>query len=440
MSLADTYAERFAEAEPTLPGAAIGWLNELRREALAAFVETGLPTPRLESWKYTNLKGLMHDAMPLAPRLANGIGRDAVAPFCLADVACTRLVFVNGGLRPDLSETPAIAGVAVGSLAAALEADDSALHALFSERTAPTPENAVQTLNAVFMTDGALIRIDPGAAPDQPLHLVFLTVPQAMPAATHTRNVIVASRDSAATVIETHAALGDGLYWTNSANTVVLETGARLHHYRVQAEAQTAWHLAATTVDVAAGASYESFTAAFGARLSRHEIETRLGAECAQCALNGIYLGRGSQHVDNTTRILHTAPGGRCRETYRGVLDDKSRAVFQGKIVVAPGAQRTDAHQLNENLLLSETAEADSKPELEINADDVKCSHGATAGALDEEALFYLQSRGIDRETASGMLIEAFLADLVDDLQVPALTSWLRREIDTWLGAGGDSP
>ena len=440
MSVLDAYAEEFAAAVPSLPGAEVDWLGAHRRSAFQAFLDNGIPTPRLESWKYTNLRALGQSALPLARAEAENIDSAALSPFLIDGIDCRMLVFVNGRLRADLSDD-GDAATAV-SLAAALRDGDPDLRAMLGS-TSTAPEDALRSLNHAFMMDGAVIRVAPGSRPERPIHLLFLTTPQEAAAASYSRNLIVAGRDSAATIVETHAALGEGPYWTSATTRIVLEAGAHLRHHRLQDDSLAAYHLASTSVDIAARAHYESFAVALGAKLSRHEIDARLSGEGGDCELKGIYLGRGKQHLDTTTRIDHAAPGGRSRQVYRGVLDDSARAVFQGKIVVAQDAQRTDAHQFNQNLLLSETAEIDSKPELEINADDVKCSHGATTGALDEEALFYLRSRGISRRQASAMLTEAFVVELVADATIPAFGDQLRARLATWLAGappGGGAP
>ena len=442
MSVLDTYAEEFAAAAPSLPGAEIDWLDAHRRASFQAFLDNGVPTPRLESWKYTNLRGLGEAALPPAPRDTDGIDVATLAPFVLGGIDCRVLVFVNGRLRADLSDDGQVSDAVAVSLAAALHSGDPDLRALIGPASA-APEDALRSLNGAFMMDGAVIRVAPDSRPERPLHLLFLTAPQDAATASYARNLIIAGRDSAATIIETHGALGhgsraegsagEGSYWTNATTRIVLESGAHLRHHRLQDDSLGAYHLAATSVDIAADAHYESFAAALGAKLSRHEIDACLSGEGARCDLRGIYLGRDKQHLDNTTQIVHAAPGGHSRQVYRGVLDDQACAVFQGKVVVDQDAQRTDAHQLNQNLLLSESAEVNSKPELEINADDVKCSHGATTGALDEEALFYLRSRGIAQREASHMLTEAFVVELVADATIPAFGDWLRGRLAAWL-------
>ena len=447
MSVLDIYAEEFAAAAPSLPGAEVDWLDAHRHASFRAFLDNGVPTPRLESWKYTNLRGLGEAALPPAPCDNDGIDAATLAPFVLDGIDCRVLVFVNGRLRADLSDDGQVSDAVAVSLAAALRRGDPDLSAMIGPAST-TPEDALRSLNGAFMMDGAVIRVAPDSRPERPLHLLFLTAPQDTATASYTCNLIIAGRDSAATIIETHAALGhgspaegsgaegsagEGSYWTNATTRIVLESGAQLRHHRLQDESLAAYHLAATSVDIAADAHYESFAAALGAKLSRHEIEACLSGEGARCDLRGIYLGRDKQHLDNTTQIVHSAPGGHSRQVYRGVLDDHARGVFQGKVVVAQDAQRTDAHQLNQNLLLSESAEVNSKPELEINADDVKCSHGATTGALDEEALFYLRSRGIAHREASHMLTEAFVVELVVAATIPAFGDWLRGRLAAWL-------
>ena len=344
---------------------------------------------------------------------------------------CHRLVFVDGRYRADLSapgeSTP---GVTLTSLAEALVDRPELVEANLGAETAL---EGVRALNAAFVTDGAVVHLAADAVLDRPLHLVFVTLAQAEPTFTHALNLIVAGPGARASVIETHA--GAGAYWGTTAARVVVGERTEITRATVLAGSDQSFHLGATEAEVAGGGSYRSFVLSHGGRLSRDEIDVALVGEGAGCRLDGLVLGRGKQHIDNTTRIVHRAPGANSREVYRGVLDENARSVFQGKVLVEPGAQGTDAYQLNENLLLSETAEADAKPELMIYADDVKCSHGATAGALDDEALFYLRTRGIGEAAARSHLVEAFAGEIVETIEGGA-AGLVRGAVEAWLGGG----
>jgi Fe-S cluster assembly protein SufD len=260
------------------------------------------------------------------------------------------------------------------------------------------------------------------------------------PLAFHPRVLILAGRNSHATVVESHVGLGDRPYFSNLVSEVTLREGAVLGHYKLQNEQPGAFHLAATQVRLDSRSTYDGFVLSLGARLSRNEIRAHLGGGEIECRLNGAYAVAGDQHVDNTTFIDHAAPGSRSREVYKGVLDETARGVFQGKILVRPHAQKTDGHQLNRALLLSRGAEVDSKPELEIYADDVKCSHGAAIGEIDEDQLFYLRARGIDRMTARAILVEAFLGEVLDEIRLDAAREAYRGLLAGWLAARREAP
>ena len=272
-------------------------------------------------------------------------------------------------------------------------------------------------LNTAFMQDGLVLRLAPGVVVERPIRMVFLTDPDSGAAvAAHPRNLVLAEDNSQATLVEIHRGADGAEYFTNAVTEIAVGAGARLHHYKLQDEGDRALHLANLQVSLGRDATYDNFILSLGARLARNDIRAALAATGIDCRLSGAYVARGSQHMDTTSFIDHAEPDCRSREVYAGVLDGRSRGVFQGKILVRRDAQRTDGHQLNRALLLSKGAEIDSKPELEIYADDVKCSHGATAGEIDAEALFYLRSRGIGEDEARALLIEAFLLEALEEI------------------------
>ncbi|MFP6743906.1 MAG: SufD family Fe-S cluster assembly protein, partial [Alphaproteobacteria bacterium] len=376
------YSGAFAAARKSLPGQTLPWLDTLRQRAIEQFAEAGLPTIRDEVWKFTNLRALDRELFVPAPARQNGIALGDLEPHLPANLDCHRLVFVNGYLRADLSDLCALPqGVRLASLADLLDNDPDAVAEFFPAEIAGDSPVA---LNTAFMTDGAVLTIDDGVTLDRPVHLLYLAVPDDRPTAIHTRNLIVAGAGAVATVIESYAGMNSGAYWTNAVTDIVAAADASLRHIKLQGEGAEAFHLAATRARLANGVAYDSFVLQTGAQLARNEIFATLGGSNIDCRLGGAYLGRGRQHLDNTTVVDHAEPDSYSNEHYKGVLDGNAHGVFQGKIVVRPDAQKTDAHQLNKNLLLSESAQADTKPELEIYADDVKCSHGATVGEIDE--------------------------------------------------------
>jgi len=383
-------AERLA---PVLPGAD-GPFGALRARGLAAWRATGLPTRRVEAWKYTDLRALA------AGGFVTDAGERHVAalPDAVATVDGHRLVFVNGRFRPDLSDVGDLpARVALGPLGEARELG----------RTARLDFPMV-ALNTALFADGLALHVGEGVTLDRPVHLVSLSDAET-PVASHPRHLVVLDDGACATLVESH--VGTGPSFANTVMEIVLGAGAVLDHTKLQDEGADALHLAHCQVTLGRGATYDGFVAQLGAALARHEARIDLTGERAEARLNGAYVGDGSQTLDNTTFVTHTAPACTSRQVFKGVLGGTARGVFQGKILVEPDAQQTDGHQLNRTLLLSRGAEIDSKPELEIYADDVKCSHGATAGELEDDALFYLRSRGIPLHEARRLLVEAFLAE-----------------------------
>lgn len=425
-------AEQFASAERFLPRAGTAWLDDLRRESLRRFSHSGFPTQKVEAWKFTDLgrlAALDFDNVPAT------VGRALTA----ADIArhrlspdCRLAVFVNGEFRADLSDLARLRGLDVLDFASA---DDEALRAL----AAPPFEDqeprarALADLNTAFMRDGAVIRIRPGAAPE-PVQVLFIGSPAGRSPVFHLRNLIRVEPGAVATVVETYVGHDDGAYWTNAVTRIDVGAGATLRHCKLQAEGARAIHVAGTSVRVGRGASYRMFAAALGGELARNELDVELAATDATADLTGVTLARGSRHLDTTIRLNHPQPRGTSRQEFRSVVDDQAHSVFQGAVRVAPGAQKTDARQLNHSLLLSATAAADTKPELEILADDVKCSHGATVGDLDRDSLFYLRARGIGEAEARALLIAAFIGHLIDGIEGETLQAYVRRHVDTWLG------
>ncbi len=429
----ETFTEHYGNLRDALPGQDLPWLSLLREDAFARFTEAGLPTPRQESWKYTSLRPIEKAGFGAdgAPRACISIDR---APSLLPSASDHhRLVFVDGHHRADLSTVgPLPEGAELTTLREMLGRDPAWLEAHLSAQ-AKDDSQALVALNTAMMMNGFVLRLAKGTVLHDPIEVVHLGGAGEGPLAYHPRNLVVLEPGSQATLIEHYTHMGEQAYYANSGTEVTLAEGAVLHHYKLQADALNAFHTATVHAEVAAGALYDAFGMTTGARLSRNEIAVRLAGEGANCHLNGAYLVRGEQHVDNTTRIDHLVPNTACSEVFKGVIDDRARAVFQGKITVHRDAQHTNGHQLSKVLLLSDKAEIDAKPELEIYADDVACSHGATAGDLDHNALFYLRARGIPEKTARAMLIEAFLAESVHNIAAQGLCPALMSSIGHWL-------
>jgi Fe-S cluster assembly protein SufD len=427
------FADRHADLAPSLSGAGIGWLAALRADSAARCRQNGLPTTKTEAWRFTNLKDLA--AADFAPAQgAAPVALDSLPRSGLLAVNGHVLAFVNGRFRADLSTLEALpAGVTLLPLSEAIREDERSL-SVHLGRLAEEEENAFADLNTAFLDDGLVLRLEPGAVLDRPVHLVSVGAVADRPLAFFPRLLVVLGKGAKATLFESHAGLG-GTYFSNSVMEAMLGEGAHLEHYKLQNESHEAFHIANTRVSVAAGGFYDGFVLQTGSRLARNEVQVTLNGENARCHLNGAYLGAGRQHLDSTTFIDHAVPDCASREVYKGVLDERAHGVFQGKILVRRDAQRTDGHQLNRALLLSREAEVNAKPELEIYADDVKCSHGATVGELAEEQLFYLQARGIDRAAARALLIEAYVQETLDEMGNAEARLPFQRVVGAWLKA-----
>jgi Fe-S cluster assembly protein SufD len=411
-------------ADPAEPA----WLVERRRSALARFGELGMPTRRQENWRFTNLRALeTADYPPQTDEIV--VDETALAPYRLGG-SSHRVVLVNGRFSPALSVIGALpSGVYIAPLSVALHERADLAAALF-DGTDAVANQPFAALNAAFAGDGFVLVLEDGVALEVPVEIIHLGK-AAAPQAAHTRSIIMAGKHSRARIVESHA--GSGRYWRNLVSQVTLDEGATLRHVVLQNDGPEAINTGLNRVALASGARYDNFTLTFGAVLSRADSVVTIAGERAYCGIGGAYLLRGRQEATIATLIDHAAPGSETREVFKGVVDERAHGVFQGKIQVRREAQQTNAHQLNKNLLLSPRAAVDTKPELEIFADDVKCSHGATIGDLDETAMFYLRARGIPEAEARRMLIEAFAADAIELVDDKTAQAYLRRHLDTWL-------
>jgi Fe-S cluster assembly protein SufD len=420
-----TDLERHLGPAAALPAGAPAFVRGLRERGRARFAALGFPTTRLEDWKYTNVAPIARGTFAPAPATIPD-GAAALAAAARLDGA-VELVFVNGRFAPSLSTRPALpSGVVVEGLAAACAA-----HAALVEphlgALAALDDDGMVALNTAGLQDGAFVHLPDGCDLGATIHCLFVSLANGTPIVSHPRVLIVASASSRATVVEQH--VGHGRYWTNAVTELVVGPGASLAHHKVQREDPGAFHLAAVVAAQAGDSHFRSHAVALGALLSRAAIATRLEAPGAACTFDGLYVADGIQHVDHHTTIDHARPRGTSRELYKGVLAGRATGVFNGKVFVRPDAQQTDARQMNQNLLLGDDAQIDTKPQLEIFADDVKCSHGATVGQLDDDAIFYLRARGIGESEARRLLIYGFANELVERVPVAPL----RRQLETLL-------
>jgi Fe-S cluster assembly protein SufD len=392
------------------------WLRTVRRKAAARLSDRGFPTPRDEEWRFTPLAELFETPFGPAPAATEEQAAGALVPGALSFDAPIRLVFVNGRYARSLSTVGALpAGVSIGSLAVALATRPDAL-GFHLARTARYDAEPFRALNTAFLHDGAVVEIPPNVVVEGPIHLLFLSADAGVPAVSHPRTLVVVGENSQVRIVESYAGPDRGGYFTNPVTEVVVGAGAVADHVRVQVEGDEAFHIGSTQATIGRQASYSSHAVTFGASISRCDIAVTLSGEGATCTLNGLYLASGDQVVDHHTTIDHARPHCSSHELYKGILGGQARAVFSGKIVVRPDAQKTDAKQTNKTLLLSDEAQINTKPQLEILANDVKCTHGATVGQLSGEALFYLRTRGLGRDEARRMLIHAFAGDVLGRL------------------------
>jgi Fe-S cluster assembly protein SufD len=402
-----------------------GWLAMLRGAGLERANALALPTTRDEEWRFTDISPLLKASFQ-APRASPALTAADIEPLVLPE-ALTRLTFVDGAFSPELSMCPALPeGVVVTRLASTLDS-----HAALAERHlgrhVEFEHELFAALNTACLRDGALVRIVRGVECAEPLHLLFIATQTG--AAIYPRCLVVVEADAACTLVEDYVGLGDATYFTDAVTEISLGAGARVEHVRLQREAAGAFHIAASAAALEKDASYASSNVSLGSRISRHNLRVVQQGEGASCRINGLALLSGRQLADTHSTIDHALPNGRSRQLHKAIVGGAAHAVFNGKIVVRPGAQLTDSAQESRNLLLSPRAHVDAKPQLEIFADDVKCTHGATVGQLDAEQLFYLRSRGLSEPHARNLLTFAFGAEIIDRLPVASLIERLERVV-----------
>lgn len=414
------------------------WLRVIRAGAIARFAELGFPTTRQEEWRFTNIAPILETPF-VRPGAEVPVEAAEVAPLALG--AGPRVVFVDGRYVPGLSQTAGLpAGVHASSLAAALRARAGGeLAREHLARHARWHESAFAALNTAFLADGAFVHVPPGVAVPEPVDVVFLSTGRAGadPTVSHPRSLVVIERGASATVVETYAGVaagaGAGVYWTNAVTEVVVGDGARVELYRVQREGPRGYHVATTHAEQGRDSHLDVHVVTLGASLARHDITAVLAGAGAELVLNGLYLLGAAQHADHHTVIDHAQPHGTSHEFFNGMIAERAHGVFNGRIVVRPGAQRTDSKQTNNNLLLSTEARADSQPQLEIYANDVKCTHGSTVGPIDPTQLYYLRSRGLSLEAARRLLTYGFGAEILGRMARPEVRGRLDALVREWL-------
>jgi len=428
----ERYLALFREFAGNGASRAPAWLRETRQAAIDRFAVLGFPSTRQEEWRFTSVAPIADAPFTLSTGPKDALSEATATALRGFATDSARLVFVDGVLAPQLSVLPPLpSGARIEGLAATL-ARDPDLPREHLARHASSEASAFTALNTAFLADGAFVSLPAGAQLDAPLELFFVTSgTEGEATVSHPRSLIVLGRGARATIVERYVALRDGRYWTNAVTEIVVGEGAHLEHYRVQQESRSAYQVATTHSVQARDSALRLHPLVLGAGLSRHDVYSALAGQGADLVLNGFYLLRGRQHADHHTVIDHVEPHCTSHEFFNGILGEQAHGVFNGRIIVRQGAQKTDSKQTNNNLLLSAEARADSQPQLEIYADDVKCTHGSTAGPLDEMALYYLRSRGLSPEMAAGMLTYGFAAEIVGRMEHTAL----RAELDALVRA-----
>jgi Fe-S cluster assembly protein SufD len=412
----ERYLESFSEFEKLAAGHVLPWLRKLRRDAFARFCEVGFPTTHDEDWRFTNVSAMVQTPFRLTRNGRARRSQKELEPYQVAGVAC-QLVFVNGCFARELSLLSNLPdGVKVSSLAEEISSNPGAIEPHFG-RYLDIHRDAFCALNTAFAEDGAYVHIPRGTLVEEPICLLFVSTADDAPSMSHPRNLIVADADSQAAFVEDYVSLDGGVVFCNTVTELVAGDHTVLSHYMIEREHREAFNISTLRIQQGRSANVVSHSVLMGGALVRNNVHPVLAGEGGECLINGLFVGNGHQHLDNYMLVEHASPRCGSRQFYNGILDGHAHGVFHGRIIVHEDAQKTDAKQTNRNLLLSDDAQIDTKPQLEIYADDVKCTHGATIGQIDWDALFYLRSRGIDEVSARKLLLFAFASECLDRMK-----------------------
>lgn len=434
------YTGLFNSFEKELNGSSETPLHRIRKQAISWFSENGFPSNRQEEWRFTNISPIQEKSFERIDEIRlETLETKEVKPFQIQEDEI-RLVFVNGCLQPSLSALSALpAGVKVSGLQEALTAEANIIENNLAKH-AKYDENGFVALNTAFLNRGAFIHVAKGVRIDKPIHLLYLSTKSAHERVVFPRNLIVAEEQSQVTVIESYGSLSEATCFINPVTEIVVAENANVDHYKIQQQSLATFHTALIQVHQKRDSVYTNFNIALGGSLARNDLNVILDGRGAECILNGLYLTKGDQLIDNHSVIDHAKPHCNSHELYKGILDNQARAVFSGVIHVRKDAQKTDAIQSNQNLLLSEEATVDTKPQLEIFADDVRCTHGGTVGQIEKNGVFYLRSRGLSLETAKELMIRAFAGEVTDLVKHPALRDYLETLVFSQLVGGRLKP
>jgi len=417
LEIFDLFSKLSAAAQPR-------WLQSLRQDAFARFSEIGFPTTHDEDWRFTNVAAVASTPFQLAG--SDLVNKEQLEPFGTAQFACC-LVFVNGLFSHELSNVASLPkGVTVGSLAWQLKNDPAAVEQHLGKYL-NTQRDAFASLNTAFLEDGVYVYVPRGVVVDTSIYVLYVTVPGSAPMMNHPRNLIVAEESSQVTVVEDYVSLGEGTTFSNAATELVAGDNANVSHYMIVREGEQAYNFSTLRIQQGRSANVATHSLLLSGALVRNNVHPVLAGEGSECLINGLFMANGRQHMDNYMLVEHASPHCDSRQFYNGILNGQSHGVFHGRIIVHKDAQKTDAKQTNRNLLLSDDAQIDTKPQLEIYADDVKCTHGATIGQVDENALFYLRSRGLAEAAARHVLLLAFANECLDRMNSPQVRDHLEK-------------
>ena len=433
LDIKEHFQKQFTLFERSLNGEASSPMHTIRKKALEQFSQLPFPTRHDEDWRFTNIAPMLQIPFSAVHKATKtNIPQKQLSPLILPEREAFNLVFVDGLFAPSLSTVDIDPVVTITPISALTDAQQEFLSSKLLDSSA-LRQDIFSTLNSAFIRDGVFISIPENFRMEKPIHMLFLTASNES-IITHPRVIIFAGKNSHSTIFESYHSLHEARYFTNCVTEISLGENATLHHTKVQNESEQAFHISSMQSVQGRDSNFTSNVISFGGALVRNNIATTLQGEGAWCSLNGLYMAHGKQHVDNHTTIDHASPHAESHELYKGILDQEARGVFHGRIIVRPDAQKTDAKQQNKNLLLSDTATIDTKPQLEIYANDVKCTHGATVGQLDEDQLFYLRARGIDRDAAEDILTHAFARDVINRISFEPMRTRLEEMIHAKLG------
>lgn len=425
-----TYLGSFTEFQKRAAGRDLPWLQNLRESAFARFCEVGFPTTHDEDWRFTNVSPIAKTSFELSRDVR--LGHRDLEQFGIAGFGC-RLVFLNGKFSRELSAIGQLpVGVSVNSLAEEISANSSSVESHLG-RYLDIQRDAFSALNTAFAEDGGYVHVRRGVVLNDPIYLLFISTGTDKPLMSHPRNLIVIENEAQATIVEDYVSIGEGTAFSNTATELIAGENAAVSHYMIEREHRQAFNISTLRIQQGRSANVSSHSVLLGGGLVRNNVHPVLAGEGGECLINGLFIGNGRQHLDNYMQVEHASPHCASRQFYNGILDDHAHGVFHGRIIVHKDAQKTDAKQTNRNLLLSDDSRIDTKPQLEIYADDVKCTHGATIGQIEENALFYLRSRGIDEISARKLLLLAFANECLDRMGPDVPRNHVEKLIHTHL-------